>query len=331
MLGQIERSGEDTRMTTYVDPDSPLPAWLQRQMGKASAKIPGWDYNQIPYINAWGEEEKNPELIANAAENMFSPSYISTGKNDKVFRELNRLNDVQTKNVYPSTPGRTITYTDTAGVAHKDYALSADEWVALAKKQGQTAHQLVKDMIVSDLYKDLPDAQKGQAITKAYEYARELARQEVLPGYPDDFDAKWMADLKGDIAHGILEHINEESLPSRFKAGDISASEALELRMQYSNEDEEAAAETVAYWNFQAENPDYDDLSRSHTIKWLEDVQKTGMELEVYYEFCNQYPKLKDEDGKKDKKAIKALIEEIADEENLSYKQKKALKTVAGI
>ena len=55
------------------------------------------------------------------------------------------------------------------------------------------------------------------------------------------------------------------------------------------------------------------------------------MELEVYYEFCKQYPKLKDEDGKTDKKAIKKLIDEIAEEENLTYKQKKALKNIAGV
>ena len=53
--GQIERSAEDVRMTTYTDKNLRLPTDIQYAIGRASARIPGWDYQQVPYIDAWGE------------------------------------------------------------------------------------------------------------------------------------------------------------------------------------------------------------------------------------------------------------------------------------
>ena len=44
LLGQFERTSEEDRMTTYIDKNSDVPTWLQYQLGKASAKTPGWDY-----------------------------------------------------------------------------------------------------------------------------------------------------------------------------------------------------------------------------------------------------------------------------------------------
>jgi hypothetical protein len=63
LFGQIERSTEESRMTTYIDKDSNIPAWLQRNLGKLSQKIPGLDYNQTEYIDQWGREQKNPQGI----------------------------------------------------------------------------------------------------------------------------------------------------------------------------------------------------------------------------------------------------------------------------
>lgn len=200
LAGQIERTFEDSRMTTYVDKDSALPAWLQRAIGKASAKIPGWDYQQIPYINAWGEEEENPEWYVNGAYNLLSPSYIEKGVSTALTQELNRLNEVQSDvNVYPSAPDKTITYSG------KDHSLSAEKYVALAKAQGQTQKQVVEALISSADYSALSDAGKAQAIKYAYDYARDTARIEVLDDYPG-YSSKWMEGINGNAAEAILRH-----------------------------------------------------------------------------------------------------------------------------
>ena len=204
LLGQFERTFEDSRMTTYVDKDSDVPDWLQRALGKASAKIPLWDYHQVPYINAWGEEEENPNVVANAAYNLLSPSYIDKGADDEVTRELNRLHDESGLSAYPSTPDKTLSYTDTDGKRHSDYALSADEWTELAKKQGRTQRELVEEIIDSSMYKDLTDEYRAAAIKYAYKYARETARLEVIDDYKAFQNNSWMKDISGNEVDSIL-------------------------------------------------------------------------------------------------------------------------------
>lgn len=216
LAGQLERSFEDSRMQTYVDKDSDLPAWLQRFLGKVSAKTPGWDYNQIPYINAWGEEEETPSTGLNLVYNLLSPSYFDNGKDDNLTRELTRLNDAQSDvNVYPSVPDKTVT------INKQDYNLSADEYVSLAKLQGQTQKQLVEDLIGNSAYGVLSDEDKAQAIRYAYDYAQQSARGDVIKGHPG-ITTKWMKELKGDIAEGILRHITADGKYAALSVSDAA-------------------------------------------------------------------------------------------------------------
>lgn len=283
MLGQLERGFEEQRMSTYVNKNSALPNWLQKAIGKASAKTPGLDYNQIPYINAWGQEEQNPETVLNLIYNMLSPSYISKEKNDAVSQELIRLNEVNSSagSVFPSIPEKTIkSYTDSSGVEHKDYNLSAEEYVALAKAQGQMQRQIIESMISSNLYEKLPDEYKVKSVQFAYDYARESAQIEVLDR--DGFSSDWMAEIQGNTAEGIVKHVIQENIKGMFLAGDISADEAIQRRIIYCGDSAEEAAEKVDYWKFQAANPDYADWSESTVTRFKDlDVETASHVVEV--------------------------------------------------
>lgn len=210
LLGQVERAFEDSRTTTYVDKDSAVPDWLQRTLGKVSAKIPIiWDYNQIPYINAWGEEEEYGNVASNLAYNMLSPSYVDKGKEDAVSKELLRLNEVQSENVFPNTPAKSLSFTDVNNEPHKNYQLSAEKYVALAKTQGQKQRELVEAAIATTEYGLLSDTEKATVIKNIYKYAKEYARGEVIEGYADDygcFSSKWMSEIYGDVAEEIIWH-----------------------------------------------------------------------------------------------------------------------------
>lgn len=206
-LGQIERTFEDGRETTYVDKDSAIPGWLQREIGKFGNKIPFWDPYQIPYINAWGEEEENPNVFLNAMQNILSPSYIGIAEKDAVYDELVRLNEAQDdKNVIPKTPS--MTYKDPDDDEAVKRNLTAEEYVALAKAQGTTQRKLVEKMISNPTYKRMNDTDKAKAIAFAYTYAREKAQIDVLGR--KEFSAKWMSAIGGgDPVYAILSHVNE--------------------------------------------------------------------------------------------------------------------------
>ena len=75
LLGQLERTIEDKRMTTYTDKNLELPTDWQYELGRASSRTPGWDYQQIPYIDAWGREESNGSMLPRAFNQFLNPSY----------------------------------------------------------------------------------------------------------------------------------------------------------------------------------------------------------------------------------------------------------------
>lgn len=192
LMGQIERSMEENRQTTYIDENSNVPKWLQREIGKASQKIPGWDYQQMEYRNNWGETEANEGGLA---YNLASPGYASTEKNDAVAQELYRLNEAVSEKVTPPDIPKKLSYTDKNGNEIKDYQLTEDQYQTIAVTQGQTAKKVLGAMTKSMEYKNLTDVQKAYAINAAYEYAQEKGKQAALPDYYSKASA-WIAETR---------------------------------------------------------------------------------------------------------------------------------------
>jgi hypothetical protein len=209
LVGQIERSTEDERMTTYVDKDSQMPQWMQRELGKASQKIPGLDFQQTEYLNAWGETERNEGGLA---YNLASPGYFKTADNSALTQELNRLRESTGMNVFPQTAEKSVTYTDKSGNRHQDYNMSAEEYQKLQQTQGQTAKRIVGNLVNSKAYQKLTDAQKAYAIQAAYEYAKEMGKREALPDYYSEA-AAWISgtketDTAAFIARGAYQQLD---------------------------------------------------------------------------------------------------------------------------
>lgn len=173
LTGQAERTAEDTRMTTYTDAKTGLPTGAQYALGKVSAKIPSLDFQQIPYIDAWGRTQKS----GSAAENFLSPAYISQVNTTKTDEELQRLYDKTGENVFPATAAKSFSS------GGETVSLSKDQYVTFAKKQGQTAYSTVSGIISDDQYKTLTDAEKAQAVGDAYIYAMSIAKMQASKDY----------------------------------------------------------------------------------------------------------------------------------------------------
>ena len=200
LMGQLERSTEENRQTTYIDKDSSIPLWMQQTLGKASQKIPGWDYQQMDYRNAFGQTEKNEGGLL---YNLLSPGYISTEQQTAVTRELNRLRETTGENVFPQTVERSVNFTDTDGTKHTGYNLSEKEYETMQKVQGQTSYRLMFEVISNPDYAGLTDKQKAQVIDNIYSYAQEEARKQALPKYYSEAPA-WMREIGEESADGLI-------------------------------------------------------------------------------------------------------------------------------
>lgn len=186
LLGQFERTfegGNRGRKETFVDKDSGIPAWLQRSIGKASAKTPGLDYQQVDYIDAWGRTQDYENPLLNGLGQFLSPGYVSTDRSTAVDDELQRLYDAGKTTVFPQRFGQSdeITLYDADGKSVGKRHLTAEEYEQFNRTMGQTRLELTEALVKSSQYKAMDDAEKAKAIGNIYEYGKALAKLEVEP------------------------------------------------------------------------------------------------------------------------------------------------------
>lgn len=183
LFGQIERITEKNRETTYTASDTAEGRMGERTLGKVLNKIPGLEYNQVEYVDAWGRTQSSGSAAERAFSNLLSPGYIGKNRSTEVDNELQRLYDAGQTNVFPSR----ISMTDTVGVYRSDgrkteeRRLTKDEYVQYQKVMGQTSLELVKDLMRSPVYNGMSDEAKASAISEIYGYAKRMAAMAVEP------------------------------------------------------------------------------------------------------------------------------------------------------
>lgn len=191
LLGQIERSSEAERMTSYTDKNNRyLTTDMQYTIGKVSAKLPGWDFSQIPYIDAWGRTESSGKVGTRVVNNMLNPSYTSTIVEGEMEEELLRLYMQTDESVFPS---RAAKYFNVDG-ERKD--LTAEEYVKYATNKGQTSYEVVSELLKSKAYKGMNDEKKARAVEDSYTLANQLAKSKISDYAPDSWVVKAMEAKK---------------------------------------------------------------------------------------------------------------------------------------
>lgn len=198
--GQIERTGEGRRMTTYTDKNSRIPTDVQYAIGRASSRIPGWDFQQVPYIDAWGQEESTGTPFMRAFNNFINPSYNSTVEADPVEQEIQSVRDATgDAGVFPERAKRYVTVNG----ERKD--LTTDEYIEYAKTLGQTQYSILQQAFKSDAYKGMTPEEKAEFIGDVYTYAAQTTENELF----GDKMTSWVGDAKesGDIPGYIGDRI----------------------------------------------------------------------------------------------------------------------------
>lgn len=188
LMGQLERTSEDRRYSTFIDRTgegflsrNKEGQNLQYQLGRMSAKTPVLDYNQVEYVDAWGRTQDTGTPFSRAYQNLFSSGYSSNDRSTEVDDELQRLYDAGQGNVFPKKipMSEKVSVYDSSGNKIEERNLTADEYVTFQKVMGKKSLELVKDLMRSNIYDGMSDDARAKAISNIYSYAKNLAAQEV--------------------------------------------------------------------------------------------------------------------------------------------------------
>lgn len=198
LFGQIERTFfEDTRQSTYTDKDAFLPTDVQYAMSQAANKLPGVEYQQVNYIDAWGRKESTGSLAERALNNFLSPAYVSKDASTSVDDKLQAIYDA-TGGEYNVFPERVTMNTTVNGEKFTD----PETYEQYATALGQKRLELVEDFFNSSTAEALTPQQQGAIIEKLYDYAKQVTQQELMGKKPESSVAK--AEEYGDPAEYFL-------------------------------------------------------------------------------------------------------------------------------
>ena len=239
LFGQAERSTESGRKETYIDRDSGVPVWVQQSIGKASAKTPGWDHNQVDYVDAWGRTQDYGK--GNLFNQFLNPSYVSTDRSTAVDDELQRLYDAGQTAVFPQRFAQSdqVTTYDADGESTGKRYLTAEEYEQFNRTMGETRLELAEKLIQSSAYKAMGNEAKAKAISLVYEYGKAVATKEVEASYKLD---GWMQKAmdSGDPARYIQMYAATKALTPPEGSDSVKKYQELGVMAKQSRNDAEA-------------------------------------------------------------------------------------------
>lgn len=198
LFGQISRTIDNTRRTTYADKNSPVPSSVQKFLQRQANKIPGLSQYQPAYTDVWGREQKNgpDNVFARAAYNFFSPGYLADAKGTQAEKALKELYQATGDNsVLPSKPQKY--YKDEDGT--KKF-LSAQEYSTLTSQSGKISLDAIDKLTKSEAYKQMSNDERIEAVADIYKYAKAIAANKV---YKKELDGTTKIVSESGIEPGL--------------------------------------------------------------------------------------------------------------------------------
>jgi hypothetical protein len=200
VAGQIARSVDDTRRTTYTGKEG-VADTVGKLINKTKNKIPGLSTTNEPYVNAWGETQENAggNFAGRLLNNMIFPWYYSNTEKDATEKELYRLNQEANANIVPKT----------AETSYDGQKLNPQEYTEYATIKGQDAKQILCDTIDNPRYETLDDSAKAELLSDMLLFSNALAKNEMF-GYDiagsNTYKKKYEAYQRGGV-DGLIDYI----------------------------------------------------------------------------------------------------------------------------
>ena len=161
---------DDTRRKAFVESGkgSGILGTFRYALEQTQNKIPVWSRDNIPYRDVWGNPEKSG-LLERILENFVLPGYINQYKDDPIVNELAQVGRV------PKEPPKTFTANNTK------YVLTDKQWDTYKTTRGQTAYNLLGELMNTPEYQSASLEERGTLIDGIWDYANKVGKETVFP------------------------------------------------------------------------------------------------------------------------------------------------------
>lgn len=213
--GQIARTVDPIRRSTYTDKTG-VAGVIDKQIKKVKNKLPFVSTTNEPYINTYGETEKNSpfdNFAGNLAYQMFSPSYISdinVRDADKVSREAYGVS--KKASTLPKWQG---SFKDANGKR-----LSPEKYTRAATAYGKAEKDIRTAYANDKWFKSLTPAEKEGIIDDVNSLATKVARSTYEHNYSPD-DKAYQVYKKGGTK-ALLDYTHRKFINDKY---DLSESD----------------------------------------------------------------------------------------------------------
>lgn len=194
-LGAVARTVDPVRRKTYADKNLNIPTWLQYPWERVQNKLPGLSQLNMPYLNAWGEEDREDNLLMRIFENFLSPGYFSKVEADSVETELRDISVRTGTNLIPDLPNQSFSFNN------EKINLTAEQYEQYVKTRGSLMHTELERLFATDEYKAMSLGAQASCIKNIQTWADEQGKVSVYP--EKTIVPKWM-DTK-DIVPAVIE------------------------------------------------------------------------------------------------------------------------------
>lgn len=183
LLGQVARSVDDTRRSTYTGKTG-VPNVVGRQIEGVQNKLLGLSMLNEPYIDQWGNTDENEggSFLGRLAYNTLSPGFVSIAPADDTIQMLESLDD---KSVWPGYAPYSVEYTVDGEKQKKRW--TPEEYTQYATARGQGSREIADAFTYDAAFALLPPNQQAALVNEAYTYADFAAKRELIPSLGEQF------------------------------------------------------------------------------------------------------------------------------------------------
>lgn len=240
-LGQVARTVDDTRRSSYGGGDTKTERDIGYNIRKMENKIPGLSKNNEPYIDQWGREEASLDgtddsaggMFLRGAYNMLSPGYVSAENITPVDEYLQELyGNTNDSHVYPEKASSKIT------VDSDDYYMTPEEKTEYAKTSGQTAYDLIDELRQNSMFLQLPEDQQSALVQDAYKVAKTAGGVAAVGDGVSGVNAKEYEAYRDGGAEGFSQYVLMKN-----------ATDLVRDKKRETSGNDDATLNTVEKWN----------------------------------------------------------------------------------